>query len=403
MRGGFSSAAAAALLAGTALAGGPGSFQQSAPKLTGPGEVHRGEFGWSVALARDGRTAAVGAPNDDSPTFDSANGVLSQGKGAVWVFARAGARWRQLGGKLTGKGGVGPVQFGAAVALSANGRTLLVGAPADGGGAGAVWVFSRRGATWEPAGRKLAGRAGSGFGASVALADSGRVAVVGGNAGAWIYTRSGSAWTEAARLVAPRDAAASQFGRAVALSGDGTLALVGAPGDGGGGGAAWLFARRGSHWQAAGARLTGAGTDGLAGFGRSVALSGDGAVALVGGPVDGDGTGAVWRFHAGPAGWSAAGKKLTATAESGPGQFGDSVALSANGETALVGGALDAGGTGAAWWLDSGRAPQRLQAAGVRRSSELGNSVALSGTGRLALVGSVGEADFAGAVRAFVR
>jgi hypothetical protein len=393
----FAAAAAVATIAATAL----GATNGGSYRLTGTGEVHRGEFGWSVALSRDGRTAVVGAPNDDSPTFDSPNGVLSQGPGAVWAFTRSGARWRALGPKLVGRGGIGPAQFGAAVALSADGRTLLVGAPADSGGAGAAWIFTRRGATWQPYRRKLTGRAGDGFGASVALSDSGRLALIGSASGAWVYARRGSVWVPTARLAVPGQGQATQFGKAVALAGDGSIALVGAPGADGGSGASWLFVRHAARWQALDAKLTGSGADGPGGFGRSVALSGDGTSALVGAPVDANGAGAAWLFRVGPTSWSPLGKKLTGAGETGPGQFGDSVALSANGKTALVGGALDADGRGAAWALGPDGAVHRLQPAGLRPSSELGDSVALSGAGRLALVGSVGEADFVGAAWAF--
>lgn len=400
MPGGFpnlAAAAAAATIAATAL----GGTNAGPYRLTGAGEVHRGEFGWSVALSRDGRTAVVGAPNDDSPTFDSAHGVLSQGPGAVWAFARSGARWQPLGAKLVGRGGIGPAQCGAAVALSADGRTLLVGAPADGGGAGAAWIFTRRGSTWQEHRRKLAGRAGDGFGASVALSDSGRLAVIGGASGAWVYARRGSSWVRTARLAVPGQGQASQFGKAVALAGDGSVAVVGAPGDEGGSGAAWLFVHRGARWQRLAGQLTGSGAEGAGGFGRSVALSGDGTTALVGAPVDANGAGAAWLFDVGPASWSRRGKKLSGTDETGPGQFGDSVALSASGRTALVGSALDADGRGAAWVFDPDGTPHRLQPAGSRPASEFGNSVALSGAGTLALVGSVGDADYVGAAWAF--
>jgi hypothetical protein len=385
LRGGFSSAVAvAAAVAGAALAGGPPA------KLTGAGEVHRGEFGWSIALAADGRTAAVGAPNDDSPTFDSARGVLSQGTGAVWVYARSGSRWRQVGPKLVGRGGVGPAQFGADVALSGDGRTLAVGAPADSGGTGAVWVFTRAGSGWRS--RRLAPPGpGTGFGTSVALSDSGRVALVGGAAAgggagaAWIYARRGTSWVRSARLRPPGEAGIAQLGKEVALSGSGTVALVGAPGDE----AAWVFVRRGGRWAPLPRKLSGNGTDG---FGRSVALSRDGTTALVGAPVDGNGAGAAWLFRVG----GAAGKRLTAGDERGPGQLGDSVALSANGQVALVGGALDDSGRGAAWRFGPAGPPQKLRPAGIRPASEFGNSVALSGSGAVALVGSVGDRDFVG-------
>src|SRR4029079_5616181 len=74
-------------------------------------------------------------------------------------------------------------------------------------------------------------------------------------------------------------------------------------------------------------------------FGASVALSGDGNTALIGGPADDDGKGAAWVFTRAGSTWTQQGAKLTGTGESGEGRFGDSVALSGAGNTALIGGA----------------------------------------------------------------
>ena len=46
------------------------------------------------------------------------------------------------------------------------------------------------------------------------------------------------------------------FGSAVAISADGSMAIVGAPGDAGGRGAAWVFAREGSTWTEQSEKLT---------------------------------------------------------------------------------------------------------------------------------------------------
>ena len=63
------------------------------------------------------------------------------------------------------------------------------------------------------------------------------------------------------------------FGFGVALSWDGTTALIGAPGDGPGG-AAWVFIRSGNTWTPQGPKLT-SGQSGQGNFGISVALSAD--------------------------------------------------------------------------------------------------------------------------------
>jgi hypothetical protein len=82
----------------------------------------------------------------------------------------------------------------------------------------------------------------------------------------------------------------------VALSSDGNTALMGAPGDNGEVGAAWVFTRSGSTWTQQGAKLTGSGEIGKGFFGESAALSSDGNTALIGGLFDNGEVGAAWVF-----------------------------------------------------------------------------------------------------------
>jgi trimeric autotransporter adhesin len=93
---------------------------------TGAGD----EFGWSVALSADGDTLAVGAPLEDSNATgvngDGANNDASN-SGAVYVFTRAGATWAQQAYVKASNTGAND-RFGHSVALSADGDTLAVGA-----------------------------------------------------------------------------------------------------------------------------------------------------------------------------------------------------------------------------------------------------------------------------------
>jgi hypothetical protein len=82
----------------------------------------------------------------------------------------------------------------------------------------------------------------------------------------------------------------------VALSGDGNTALVGGLQDNGGVGAVWVFTRSGTTWTQQGSKLVGTGAVGNAEQGISVALSGDGNTALIGGFYDKQYVGAAWVF-----------------------------------------------------------------------------------------------------------
>jgi len=368
-------------------------FIQQGEKLAGDGALN-GEFGDSVAISADGRTALIGSPGEDG------------GAGAAWVFTRSGSEWTLQGGKLTGKEEVAGDAFGSSVALSADGDTALIGAVGEDELAGAAWVFTRSGSEWTQQGGKLTGsEAGVEryFGFSVALSADGNTALIGGPAdkgasgAVWAFTRAGSGWSQVGeKLTVSGVSSRRYFGASVALAADGNTALIGGPGDGELAGAAWAFTRSESgEWIQQGEKLTGAGASGKPYFGVSVALSADGDTALIGGPTDGEGSGAAWVFTRSELTWKQQGEKLTGAGESGKGSFGSSVALSPEGETALIGGPADVEGTGAAWvftrlqsrWAQQG---EKLIGSGESGAGEFGFSVALSPEGEAALIGGPG-------------
>ncbi len=375
---------------------------QQGPKLTAGEESGPGWFGRSVALSADGDTALVSGPRD------------SDEAGAVWVFVRSGSTWTQQAKLTGGAEEVGTAHFGRAVALSADGDTALVGAPND-DHAGAAWVFTRSGSTWTQQ-AKLTGAGANGaawLGRSLALSADGDTALVGGFVdhsdvgAAWVFTRSGSTWTQQGeKLTGAGESGAGEFGWSVALSAEGDTALIGGHEDGGGVGAAWVFARSGSVWAQQGGKLTGGGESGAGEFGQDVALSADGDTALLGGYQDGGGVGAAWVFARSGSVWAQQGAKLTGGGESGVGYFGDSVALSADGDTALVGGLQDAGGVGAAWvfarsgstWTQQGA---KLLGGEESGRSQFGWSVALSAEGDTALIGGLADQGKLGAAWVF--
>ena len=250
------------------------------------------------------------------------------------------------------------VEQGFSVALSADGNTAVVGGLNDNGGAGAVWVFTRSNGVWTQQGNKLVGTGAVGTarqGFSVALSADGNTALVGGLgdnsfAGAvWVFTRRNGVWTQQGnKLVGTGAVGTADQGVSVALSADGNTALVSGVGDNSLAGAAWVFTRSNGVWTQQGNKLVGTGAVGTAKQGFSVALSADGNTALVGGRGDNSFAGAVWVFTRSNGVWTQQGNKLVGTGTVGIAEQGASVALSADGNTALVGGPGD-GDTGAVW------------------------------------------------------
>ena len=375
-------------------------FVQQGGKLVGTGAVGSAEQGLSVALSSDGNTAIVGGPSDNNSA------------GAAWVYARTAGAWTQQGAKLLGTGAAGDASQGYSVALSADGNTALVGGPGVG-----AWVYTRTGGVWTQQGANLVGSGGAGNtgqGYSVALSADGNTAILGGtgdNGGvgaAWAYTRTGGVWTQqGAKLVGTDSVGISWQGNSVALSADGNTAVVGGYHDNGWVGAAWVYKRTGSVWTQQGAKLVGTDRIGSAVQGYSVSVSGDGNTALVGGYGDNNSAGAAWVYARTGDVWSQQGAKLVGIGALEHASQGYSVAMSADGNRAVVGGHSD-GPVGAAWvyarsvgiWSQLGG---KLVGTGVAGDSVgQGWSVALSADGNTALVGGPGDNSNGGAAWVFV-
>ena len=193
------------------------------------------------------------------------------------------------------------------------------------------------------------------FGRSVSLSADGATALIGGPGdanyagAAWTFTRAGTSWPAGpAKLVGQGEVGKGHFGKSVALSGDGNTALIGGRDDNDGQGAVWTFTRAGSTFVQDGQKLSGK-PEGSSLFGYSVALSGDGGIALVGSPREEAGLGGVTEFTRSVSGWSPLSPLLGGTEAVGRGLSGSSVALSSDGQVAAIGAPHDSAWQGAAW------------------------------------------------------
>ena len=216
-------------------------------------QVYNGvQIGSAVAISADGINAFIGGPNDNNDT------------GAVWVFARSGNTFTQQGNKLVGTGGnrsfLGGIQQGTSVAASADGNTVITGAPFDLDGAtanntdnyynGAVWVFIRNGNAWVQQGNKLFARdasPGAEQGWSVSISADGNTAMAGAPTdsvyvgGSWVYTRNNNVWMQTSnKLLGTGYLSAPKQGWSVNISADGNTAIVGGP-ENNPLGTAWVF------------------------------------------------------------------------------------------------------------------------------------------------------------------
>lgn len=184
--------------------------------LSAPDGAPQDDFGYALALSGD--SAVIGAP------------LKNTSIGAVYVFARAGTRWRPWQ-ELTPTPAVSPEEFGNAVAVQ--GDTIAVGAPsfpaAGSVGSGAAYIFACSGPTWGQQAMLTAQDGGrqDQFGWSVAL--SGATVVIGADyainthGDAYVFARNGTAWSEQALLAERHGAYGDFFGSAVALYGNTAL------------------------------------------------------------------------------------------------------------------------------------------------------------------------------------
>jgi hypothetical protein len=224
--------------------------------------IPAGSFGSAVALS--GNVLAVGDPTEsscatgidgDETTHDAAGLPSCARAGSVWAYTRSGTTWSRHA-YIKASNTHADSRFGSAVAL--DGATLAVGAPGEASGtgivvdgdqtsrsspgAGAVYAFTRSGASWTQQGylKPLLSETGAvmSFGAGVALSgaalavtspNDGSVADPGGRHPGALYAfgRWANAWEFGAYLSLPFDAFSTSVpyedrasGTAVAFSGE---------------------------------------------------------------------------------------------------------------------------------------------------------------------------------------
>lgn len=324
-----------------------GNWSQMGNKIVGTGAINgtSGAYqGFSVSLASDGKTLAIGGYGDNSYS------------GAAWVFSLSGGNWSQVGNKLGWTGTVTSQAYkGYSVSISADGKTLAVGS--DGQGT-EVYTFS--GGNWSQIGSKLIGTGVIGHsseGYSVSLSSDGKTMVAGGysdNSGigaVWTYTFSGGNWSQLGnKLTGTGLVGTANFGRAVSLSSDGQTLAVAAPWDSSGKGAVLVYTLSGTNWSQMGGKLIGTGaTTGTSNLGWSVSLSPDGKALAAGGYYDDLRTGGVWVYTLSGGNWSQVGSKLIGTGAIGKAYQGGSVSLSSQGNVLAIGGYRDNSNQGATW------------------------------------------------------
>lgn len=249
------------------------ALERYAGRLKSAAPQNNQSFGETVALSRDGRVLAVGV----------------EFGGPVHLFEHtAPGQWLPRG-QVTAPYTDADDRFGRALALSGDGRVLVVGDPfedalgsADGGlnnlapDAGAAYVYRRVGDTWVFGAYLKGSEAGEGalFGSALDISDDGQRIALGAPGGAnlngsvegaaYEFVDDQGIWVQTRILRDGNSAAEDSYGRSVALNADGSVLAVGSnrnPSSGLGvfatpiddagapaSGAVYLYRRSGSDW-----------------------------------------------------------------------------------------------------------------------------------------------------------
>lgn len=225
-------------------------------------------FGFSLALAADGNTLAVGVPFDDSSAIGidgDLTGTPINNSGAVYVFRRNAGAWEKEA-YIKASNAEAYDLFGIDIALSTDGNSLAVGANGESSNAtgvngaqdnnaasysGAVYVFKRTDHNWMQQVYLKASNteASDGFGISLALSGDGNTLAVNAmnedsnasgingdqsnnaklSAGAvYVFIQSAGNWSQQAYIKASNPDSNDLFGNSMSLSDDGNTLAVSA-------------------------------------------------------------------------------------------------------------------------------------------------------------------------------
>lgn len=285
-----------------------GSYTQS-QKLTASDGAAQDYFGYTLSISGDSSVIVVGAYQDDDKGTNS---------GSAYVFSKQSDGEYLQSQKLVANDAAAGDCFGCKVAISTDSSILVIGAYDDddrGGSSGSAYVFTKESNGNYIHSQKLIaidGAYSDRFGISVAVSGDGSVLVIGAyfdddlgtdSGSVYVFTKQSSGlYAQSQKLLASDGAGDDQFGFSVAVSSDGSVIVVGSYGDddkGSNSGSAYVFTKQldGSYTQSQ--KLVASDGDVSDFFGYSVAINDDGAVVVVGSHQDddkGSGSGSVYIF-----------------------------------------------------------------------------------------------------------
>ncbi len=361
-------------------------------------------FGQCVAISSDGKTIVAGAFGDS---------VNSSYTGSAYVYRFTGSTWSET--KLIAPVGTNQSYISKKAAISSDGNTIVIGLSTDndnGNMSGSVYVYKWTGSTWNQTKPTASdGGAEHSFGQSVAVSSNGNTVVIGAEGAngytgsAYVYNWTGSSWNET-KITASEGAAGDYFGRSAAVSSDGNTVVIGASLDDDNGissGSAYVYKWTGSSWNQTKIRAS----DGTAGdfFGQSAAISSDGNTLAIGARRDNNSTGSAYVYSWTGSTWNET--KLIASDGTAGDNFGECIAISSDGLSVVIGAPDDdelGDDTGSAYvfnWTGASWDQTKLFSTTGAADKDFGVDVAVSDDGSTIIIGSAERYNPQGSVHLF--
>jgi hypothetical protein len=238
--------------------------------------------GSSVSISQDGTILAIGSPSNDI------NGTYS---GKVSVYQLVNSQWVQLGADINGRSGYN--HSGAAIKLSQDGKTLIIGSSTDhdtsGNWYGSIMIYRWNNISWEQLGNTIYGDvSGAYFGYSVGISSDGNEVI---GVAPYDYNKvkayrwNNNSWQQMGSSILG-DKHSGLTGGAIDLSADGNSIIVGEPyssTNGNNSGKVKIYSWNGTSWIQKGNELVGVLEDRL---GHNVNINSSGNTIVIGTPLN---------------------------------------------------------------------------------------------------------------------
>jgi len=339
-----------------------------------PSSQTTNEFGYVVSLSQNGNTAVVTAPMQD----DTTDGVTAEGAAYIYQFSSLNNSWSEVA-QLNPSQLLPNYYFGNSAYITPDGTKVIVGAfnpqaaePTGNGQPGAAYIYNvpqdnggnpdwTSSSPIQPTSSLYGVSPQDNFGSSVTLSANGSTAVVGADTNqdgtstpsigsAYIYNNNNNVWTLSSTIYPQALSANNEFGTSVASSSNGSTVMVGVPEQGSSSqGYVEIYNEPTNGWSSSPTVTNGTvlhASDGAINnlFGESIAISGDGSTAIIGSPgytpkgsPNGDYSyGSAYSFNNSSGSWTQT-QELVAP-DNGPFyNYGLSVAIAQDGSSMLVG------------------------------------------------------------------